>query len=129
MESARVRRQAGVALALLAGACAHDWSNADLQLDVTDFPFSDSDRIVICVEGAGVQAGAAADGLLAYAGIPDSFPVTVTVANDDGLGGSVEFEEHGYKSIGATEKTAIGDCPGERADKGTGLDLGVRLLP
>ena len=129
MESARVRRQAGVALALLAGACAHDWTNADLQLDVTDFPFSDADRIVICVEGAGVQAGAAADGLLAFPGIPDEFPRTVTVANDDGLGGSVEFDEVGYKSIRAGEQTTIGDCPGERAELGTGLDLAVRLLP
>lgn len=110
-------------------ACAPDWTNADLQLDVNDFPFSDEDRIVICVEGAGVQAAAAADGLLAFPGIPDLFPRIVTVANDDGLGGSVEFDEVGYESIRDSEHMTIGDCPGERAELGTGLDLAVRLLP
>jgi hypothetical protein len=129
VESAQFQGQAGVALALLACGCAHDWTNADLQLDVTDFPFSDEDRIVICVEDAGVQAGAAADGLLAFPGIPDEFPRLVTVTNDDGLGGSVEFDAVGYKSIRAAEQTTIGDCPGERAELGTGLDLAVRLLP
>jgi hypothetical protein len=91
VESARIQRRQVALAALLAFACscAHDWTNADLQLDVTDFPFSDSDRIVICVEDAGVQAGAAADGLLSFQGIPDKFPQMVTVANDDGLGASV----------------------------------------
>jgi nitrogen fixation protein len=95
---------------------------------VTDFPFSDDDRIAICVEGAGVQVGAAADGLLAFPGIPDAVPQIVTVANEDGLGGSVEFAERGYQSIRAGDQT-IGDCPGERAEQGTGLLLAVRLLP
>ena len=69
------------AVALLASACAPDWNNADLQLDVTDFPFSDEDRIAICVEGAGSLEAAAADGLFAFPGIPDAFPRIVTVAN------------------------------------------------
>jgi hypothetical protein len=116
------------AVPLLACSCAHDWTNADLQLDVTDFPFSDEDRIAICVEGAGAQVAAAADGLLAFPGVPDSFPRIVMVANQDGLGGSVEFDERGYQSIPAGEQS-IGDCPGERAEQGTGLLLAVRLLP
>ena len=115
-------------LALLACACAHDWRNADLQLDVTDFPFSDEDRIAICVEGAGSLEAAAADGLLAFPGVPDAFPRIVTVVNEDGLGGSVEFAERGYQSLRAGEQS-IEACPGERADQGTGLLLAVRLLP
>jgi hypothetical protein len=116
------------ALAPLACACAPDWNNADLQLDVTSFPVSDEDRIAICVEGAGSLEAAAADGLLAFPGIPDAFPRIVTVANADGLGCSVEFSDRGYRTIRAAEQT-IEDCPGERADQGTGLLLAVRLLP
>ena len=115
-------------LAVLACACAPDWTNADLQLDVTDFPFSDEDRIAICVEGVGPLVAAAADGLLGFPGIPDAFPRIVTVADEDGLGGSVEFSERGYQSIRAGEQS-IEDCPGERADQGTGLLLAVRLVP
>jgi hypothetical protein len=116
------------ALALLACACAPDWENADLQLDVTDFPFSDEDRITICVEGAGLLEAAAADGLLAFPGIPTTFPRIVTVASETGMGGSADFASPGYQTVRAGEQT-IGACPGERADQGTGLLLAVRLLP
>ena len=116
------------ALAVAACACASDWNNADLQLDVTDFPFADEDRIAICVEGAGLLEAAAADGLFAFPGIPDGFPRIVTVADTEGLGGSVEFEARGYQTVPASEQS-IEACPGERADLGTGLLLAVRLLP
>ena len=115
-------------LAVLACACAPDWTNADLQLDVTDFPFSDEDRIAICVEGAGSLVAAAADGLLGFPGIPDDFPRIVTVADEEGLGGSAEFDERGYQSVRAGPQS-IEACPGERADQGTGLLLAVRLRP
>jgi hypothetical protein len=130
VEPARSHLGAVAARALLGFACgcAADWNNADLQLDVTDFPFSDEDRIAICVEGAGSLEAAAADGLFAFPGIPDGFPRIVTVANGEGLGGSVEFAERGYQSIRATQQS-IEDCPGERAEQGTGLLLAVRLLP
>lgn len=130
MEPARSPLGAVAARALLGFACgcAADWNNADLQLDVTDFPFSDEDRIAICVEGAGSLEAAAADGLFAFPGVPDAFPRIVTVANANGRGGSVEFAERGYQSIGAGEQT-IEDCPGERAPQGTGLLLAVRLRP
>ena len=121
MEPARshLGEVAARSLAVLACACAPDWTNADLQLDVTDFPFSDEDRITICV---------AADGLLGFPGVPDAFPRIVTVADEDGLGGSVEFSERGYQSIRAGEQS-IEACPGERAEQGTGLLLAVRLVP
>ena len=130
MEPARSHLGTVVAPALLgfAYACASDWENADLQLDVTDFPFSDADRIAICVEGAGSLEAAAADGLLAFPGIPTTFPRMVTVAGEDGLGGSASFASPGYMAVRAAEQ-AIDACPGERADQGTGLLLAVRLLP
>ena len=130
MEPARSHLGTVAARALLgfACACAPDWKNADLQLDVTGFPFSDEDRIAICVEGAGLLEAAAADGLLAFPGIPDAFPRIVTVADEDGLGGSVEFAERGYQNIQAGDQS-IDACPGERAPQGTGLLLAVRLLP
>jgi len=115
-------------LPLLACACAPDWTNADLQLDVTDFPFSDDDRIAICVEGAGLLQAAAADGLLAYPGIPTTFPRMVTVASENDLGGSANFASPGYVAVRAGEQ-AIDECPGELAEQGTGLLLAVRLLP
>jgi hypothetical protein len=122
------RGLAARALLLLGSACAPEWKNADLQLDVTDFPFSDEDRIAICVEGAGMLESAAADGLIAFPGIPDAFPRIVTVAGENGLGGSADFDSPGYRTVRARELT-IDVCPGERADQGTGLLLGVRLLP
>ena len=128
MEPARSHLGAVAPLIGFACACAPDWTNADLQLDVTDFSFADEDRITICVEGAGSLEAAAADGLLAFPGVPEAFPRIVTVAGPQGLGGSVEFTERGYQSIRAGEQT-IEACPGERADQGTGLLLAVRLLP
>ena len=130
MEPARSHLEgiAARALPLVACACAHDWNNADLQLDVTNFPFSDEDRIAICVEGVGELDAAAADGLLGFPGIPDAFPRIVTMANESDFGGSVDFAERGYRSISAGEQT-IGPCPGEPAAEGTGLLLAVRLLP
>jgi hypothetical protein len=113
---------------LLVCACTHDWSNADIQLDVTDFPFSDDDRIAICVEGAGLLESAAADGVFAFPGIPATFPRAVEVAGEHGIGGSVEFAGPGYQTVVASEQ-AIEECPGERAEQGTGLLLAVRLLP
>jgi hypothetical protein len=113
---------------VLVSACAPDWKNADLQLDVTGFPFADDDRISVCVEGVGLLESAATTGVLAYPGIPPTFPHTVAVANDEGLGGSVEFPAKGYRSIEAGEQS-IAACPGSRADEGTGLLLAVRLLP
>ena len=131
MEPARSDLGTGIAaraLAALACACSPDWTKADLQLDVTDFAFSDDDRIAICVEGAGMLEAAAADGVLAFPGVPSTFPCTVTVASESGLGGSVEFASPGYQTVRASEQS-IEDCPGERAEQGTGLLLAVRLLP
>ncbi len=114
--------------AVFAFACAPDWKNADLQLDVTGFPFSDDDRISICVAGVGLLESAAAAGTFAFPGIPASFPRTVTVAGENGLGGSVDFDARGYETITAAEQVIDG-CPGSRAEEGTGLLLAVRLLP
>lgn len=131
MEPARSdlgRRIAPRALLLFLCACAPDWTNADLQLDLTDFSFSDDDRIAICVEGAGMLESAAADGVLAFPGVPSTFPCAVTLASESGLGGSAEFASPGYQTIRASEQS-IETCPGERAEQGTGLLLAVRLLP
>jgi hypothetical protein len=110
------------------GACAPDWSNADLQLDVIGPAFDDEDRVSICVTGAGLLESAAGTGRLAFPGVPDAFPVRVTVALAEGLGGTAEFEGPGYQATVA-EELVIEACPGERAEQGTGLLLAVRLLP
>ena len=122
------RRIGARSLIALLCACAPDWTNADLQLDVTDFSFSDDDRIAICVGGAGMLEAAAADGVLAFPGVPSTFPCIVTVASESGLGGSAEFASPGYETVRASEQS-IEACPGERAEQGTGLLLAVRLLP
>ena len=73
-------------------------------------------------------AGLAGTLLVLFAAPAAAQGLVVTVADTDGLGGSVEFAARGYESIRAGEQSIEG-CPGERADQGTGLLLAVRLLP
>ena len=84
---------------LAVGCYSEVWTNADVQLDITDAPWLSTDRARVCIEGVGIVERALRSGHVAVAGLAPDEAVTVTVDLFDGSS-DLEPEASGAEALG-----------------------------